>query len=77
MKQTYNPKTAAVSTYTLLVRSEEKERSLSETAVYLLFTLSAVFSIWQAAQQPVNLPTGSVLPSATVVHSAPAQNQGV
>ena len=77
MKQTYNPKTASVSTYTLLVRSEEKERSLSETAVYLLFTLSAVFSIWQAAQQPVNLPTGAVLPSAAVVHSAPAQHQGV
>jgi hypothetical protein len=45
------------STYALLVRSEEKERSLFEGIAYLIFILSAVFSIWQVAQQPVELPT--------------------
>ena len=49
------------STYALLVRSEEKERSLFEGAAYLVFILSAVFSIWQMVQQPVTLPTSPVL----------------
>lgn len=58
------------STYALIVRSEEKERSLSEGAVYLLITLSAVFSIWQMAQQPVTLPTSGVIHSSS---AAPQQ----
>ena len=44
------------STYALLMRSEEKERSLFETIVYGLFMLSAVAAIWQFAQQPLDLP---------------------
>jgi hypothetical protein len=44
------------STYALLVRSEEKERGMFEGAAYLVFILSAVFSIWHVAQQPVPLP---------------------
>jgi hypothetical protein len=44
------------STYTLLVRSEEKGRDVLETAVYALFGLSAIVSIWQFAQQPNQLP---------------------
>ena len=44
------------STYTLLVRSEETGRSIMETAVYALFGLSAIVSIWQFAQQPNQLP---------------------
>jgi hypothetical protein len=43
------------STYTLLVRSEEKGRSIMETVVYALFSLSAIVSIWQFAQQPNQL----------------------
>ena len=46
------------STYALLVRSEEKERGMFEGAAYLVFILSAVFSIWNVAQQPVALPKG-------------------
>ncbi len=37
------------STYTLLVRSEEKGRSIMETVLYALFGLSAIVSIWQFA----------------------------
>ncbi len=44
------------STYALLVRSEEKERNASEAIVYTLLILSAVFSIWQAAHQPIVVP---------------------
>jgi hypothetical protein len=45
------------TTYSLLLRSEEKSRDMLETAVYTLCVLSAVFAIWQFAQQPVLLPT--------------------
>ena len=48
------------STYALLVRSEEKDRSLFEGAVYFAVVLSALFSIWQVAKQPVALPLTSV-----------------
>ena len=45
------------STYALLVRSEEKERGIFEGAVYFAVVLSALFSIWQVAKQPVELPS--------------------
>jgi hypothetical protein len=48
------------STYALIVRSEEKERSIFEGAVYFAVVLSALFSIWQAATQPVALPLTTV-----------------
>jgi ABC-type sugar transport system permease subunit len=38
------------STYALLVQSEEKSRNIMETALYALFALSAVVSIWQFVQ---------------------------
>ncbi len=44
------------SIYGLLVRSEEKSRDVLETAVYTTCILSAVFAIWQFAQQPNLLP---------------------
>jgi hypothetical protein len=48
------------STYALLIRSEEKNRSLLEMLVYALFILSAVFSIWQFAHQSVAFPLDKV-----------------
>ena len=48
------------STYALIVRSEEKERSLFEGAVYFAVVLSALLTLWQAATQPVALPLTSV-----------------
>lgn len=61
------------STYTLLVRSEEKGRGILETALYTLFILSAVASIWQFAQQPVNVPAAGLLPSPDVAYSTAIQ----
>jgi len=60
------------STYALLVRSEERERSFFEMVVYGLFILSAVTAIWQFAQQPVTLPANGVIHSASVTHEAKA-----
>ncbi len=70
MKPNIKTEAAIESIYSLFVRSEEKERSLGETAVYLLFIASAVFSIWQVAQQPVTLPTGLEFRSSTPVAQA-------
>lgn len=73
MKTTESNTKASESTYTLLVRSEEKERSLFETIAYGLFILSSVAAIWQFAAQPVKLPdtlrTASVTQAAVVSHS--------
>jgi hypothetical protein len=48
------------STYALIVRSEEKERGIFEGAVYFAVVLSALFSIWQVAKQPLALPLTSI-----------------
>jgi hypothetical protein len=47
------------STYELIVASEaeDKKRFVLETVIYALFILSAVFSIWQVAIQPIVVPT--------------------
>lgn len=62
------------STYALLVRSEEKERSIFEGTVYFAVVLSALFSIWQVAKQPVELPsaihTTTISQPATTTHHA-------
>jgi uncharacterized membrane protein YqjE len=52
------------STYSLLVRSrsEDKNRSALEVVVFTLFILSAVFSIWQFAQQRVAVPAAGLTP---------------
>jgi hypothetical protein len=44
------------TTYAMLVQSEEKGRSIMETAVYALLGLSAIVSILQFVQQPERLP---------------------
>ena len=44
------------TTYTLLVRSEEKGRSIMETVVYALCIMSAAAAIWQFALQPTPSP---------------------
>lgn len=63
------------STYALIVRSEEKERSIFEGAVYFAVVLSALFSIWQVARQPLALPlttihTTSISQPANPTHRA-------
>jgi hypothetical protein len=63
------------STYALLVRSEEKERSMFEGAAYLVLILSAVFSIWQVAHQPVVLPKGDVIHTTSITQSIEKQQR--
>jgi hypothetical protein len=58
------------STYALLVRSEENDRSMFEGVAYLVFILSAVFSIWNVAQQPIALPKDGVIHTTSVSRSA-------
>ncbi len=48
------------STYRLLIQSEEKSRNILEIALYALFAVSAVASIWQFAEQPNVLPLDKV-----------------
>lgn len=43
------------TTYTLLVRSEEKSRDLLEAAVYAICILSAIVAIWQFVEQSSRL----------------------
>jgi hypothetical protein len=43
------------TTYSLLVRSEEKNRDLLETAVYAMCILSAIVAIWQFVNQSSRL----------------------
>jgi len=58
------------STYALLVRSEEKSRTVFETLVYAILILSAVFSIWQFAHLSVAFPIDKLAnTSACVVHA--------
>jgi len=68
-------KTKSKSTYAMLVQSEENGRTLAEGAAYLLCFMCSVFSIWQAAQQPIDLPSGAVFQRANVVQTAPVQNR--
>ena len=63
------------STYALLVRSEDKERGIFEGAVYFAVVLSALFSLWQVAKQPIELPlttvhTSSISQSAKTIQRA-------
>ena len=64
------------STYALIVRSEEKERGATEGAVFLLFMLSVLFSIWQVAQQPITLPTDGIIHTTSFAESARTQLPG-
>jgi len=48
------------STSRLLVQSEEKSRNILEIALYALFPVSALASIWQFAEQPNVLPLDKV-----------------
>jgi hypothetical protein len=61
------------STYALLVRSEEKSRSVLETVIYVLCILSVVASIWQFAQQPVRVSAPGLAPCVACV-TAPIEN---
>ncbi len=58
------------STYALILRSEERERTVSETLAYALLILSAVFAVWQIAQQPFTVPTNLTRGAIVSQHAA-------
>jgi hypothetical protein len=66
-----NPE-AFESTYALLVRSEEKQRSRFETLVYTLLIVSTMFAVAQFGRQAVMMPSSIAHMSKTV--SAAAQH---
>ncbi len=70
MKYTNTSPTDRRNTYALLVGSEDKEQNVSETVVYLLLIICATFSMWFAAHQPVRLPVGAVIHTATATQPA-------
>ena len=61
------------STYALIVRSEEKARSVFENVAYFVFILSVVFSIWQAVRQPVTFADAGRIHSTSVAQNADTQ----
>ena len=73
MKNNTNPTAAFESTYTVLVRSEENDRGVLENVAYFVFILSVVFSIWQAARQPVTIPAGGLTHTASIAQQAASQ----
>jgi len=56
------------STYALLVRSEDKSRTILETLLYAIAILSAVAGIWQFAQTPLKV-SAPVAEQTTVLGS--------
>jgi hypothetical protein len=61
------------TTYAMLVQSEEKGRSIMETAVYALLGLSAILSILQFVQQPERMPA-TLTTQAYEISSPPQQS---
>ena len=69
---TNTPHTALLhegSTYQLLIQSEEKERGLVESIVYLLLVVATTTTIWQFSHEPVTFAqiASSVQEPATFV----------
>jgi len=62
------------STYALLVRSEEKQRSRFETLIYVLLIVSAAFAVSQFGHQAARLPSSiahvSTISPAELRHGA-------
>jgi hypothetical protein len=58
------------TTYALLVQSEEKGRSIMETAVYALLGLSAILAILQFVQQPERLPATVTTQAHEITYSS-------
>ena len=63
--------TKSESTYTLLVRSQEKGRTVLEILIFVLCIFSVVVVIWQFAQTPLESSTPGVAPCIACQTSAP------
>ena len=64
------------TTYTLLVRSEEKNRDLLETAVYALCILSVIAAIWQFVGQSNSLSVDRLVSRPQPSHLVLRQAEG-
>jgi len=60
-----NPETFE-STYALLVRSEEKQRSRFETLVYTVLAVSAIFALLQFGREAAMMPSSIAHVSTTI-----------
>jgi hypothetical protein len=58
------------STYALIVRSEEKQRSRFETLVYALLIISSLFAVSQFGREAMTMPVNTVRNSATATATA-------
>jgi hypothetical protein len=65
--------TKSESTYTLLVRSQEKGRTALEILIFLLCIFSVVVVIWQFAQTPLETPAPGVAPCIACQTSTPKE----
>ena len=63
------------STYSLLVRSEERSRNVFELVVYPLLILGPLIATWQFTQQPVNIPATGLKGAYCVAFDASARNK--
>jgi hypothetical protein len=59
------------STYALLVRSEEKQRSAFETLAYTMLIVSTVFAVSQFGRQPFVVPAIAHTAIAATVAAEP------
>ena len=74
MNEKQTPNEGEESTYTLLVRSEERKRGIFEMIIYSLMILSAIAAILQFAHQRDSLPLAG-LPESAAVYPLAQANQ--
>jgi hypothetical protein len=72
MKTTSTSPEIFESTYALLLRSEEKQRSRFETLIYTVLAVSTIFAVLQFGREAAMMPSSIAHVSTTV--SAPAQH---
>jgi hypothetical protein len=63
--------TKSESTYTLLVRSHEKGRTVLEILIFVLCIFSVVVVIWQFAQTPLESSARGIAPCIACQTPAP------
>ncbi|HXO93838.1 MAG TPA: hypothetical protein VN825_06865 [Candidatus Acidoferrum sp.] len=63
--------TKSESTYTLLVRSQEKGRTVLEILIFALCIFSVVVVIWQFAQTPLESSAPGIAPCIACQTPAP------
>ena len=73
MKSLSTEPEAFESTYALIVRSEEKQRSMFETLIYAVLVVSSLFALMQFGREAVIMPVNVVRNSVTA--PAPAHHQ--